>query len=294
MMNLVPVCVLSIAASMCVLCHPALAQAAERDGPPLFVVERGDARVYIFGGAAPKDRSWLTPTVAKAIEASGELWQEDPVEPCSFNRELNIELGARQSGGLFDDLDTAQEARVAGIAARLNFSLDQFQMMRPWAVGAVVAALDYPRHMAEYQPDDAKGTVQKMFLDRGLPVHAELERCDDNVRFYAQFPTAAAVEYAMYQIDLAELPPDRIPLWSEQWLRGDLTGWVSFNRRLASSYPNLYQVLEVQRNAAWAGRIQALLARGGISFIHVGVQHTVGPDSIQARTEGLGLTVKEL
>jgi uncharacterized protein YbaP (TraB family) len=232
--------------------------------------------------------------VARAIETSGELWQEDPVEPCSFNRELNIELGARQNGSLFDDLDTAQESRVAAIAERLNFSLDQFQLMRPWAVGAVVAALDYPRHMTEYQPDDAKGAVQKMFLDRGLPVHSELEACDDSVRLYAQFPTAAAVEYAMYQIDLAELPPDRIPLWSEQWLRGDLTGWEGFNRHLASSYPHLYQVLEVQRNTAWAGRIQALLTRGGTSFIHVGVQHTVGPDSIQAKAEGLGLTVKEL
>jgi uncharacterized protein YbaP (TraB family) len=160
-----------VAAIVCVLHQPGLAQSAERVGPPLFVVERGEARVYIFGGAAPKDRSWLIPTVARAIEESDELRQEDPVEPCSFNRELNIELGARQSGRLFDDLGPAQEARVVAIAERLNFSLDQFQTMRPWAVGAVVAALDYPRHMAEYQPDDAKGVVQKMFLDRGLPVH---------------------------------------------------------------------------------------------------------------------------
>jgi uncharacterized protein YbaP (TraB family) len=282
-----------IAAAACVFCPPQ-ARAEEDNGPPLFMVERGDSRVYIFGGAAPKDRSWLTPAVSNAIEQSGELWQEDPVEPCSFNRDLNIELGARPSGKLFDDLDPAEEARVAAIAERLNFSLDQFQMMLPWAVGAVVAALDYPRHMAEYQPDDAKGAVQKMFLDRGLPVHSELEGCDDNVRFYAGFPESAAIQYAMYQIDLAELPSDQIPLWSEQWLDGDLSGWEAFNRRLATSYPDLYQVLEVERNMAWAGRIQVMLAQSGTHFIHVGIQHTVGPDSIQEKAKVLGLAVRQL
>lgn len=284
----------TFAAALCAVCHAGPAVGAERDGPPLYMVEHGEARVYIFGGAAPKDRSWLTPKLAQAIAESVELWQEDPVGPCAFNRDLNIELGARMSGTLFDDLDSAQEARVAAVAARLDIPLEQLQQMLPWAVGAVVAALDYPRHMAQYQPDDAKGAIQKMFVDRGLPVHSELESCDDNVRFYARFGVPAAVEYAMYQIDLAELPPDSIPSWSEQWLRGDLAGWESFNRHLATSYPNLYEVLEVHRNATWAGRAQAMLKRGGVSFIHVGIQHTVGPDSIQAQAAALGLTVKEL
>jgi len=273
---------------------PAPDVAAQTSGPPLHVATQGESRVYIFGGAVPRDRSWLTPQIAAAIEESQELWQEDPATPCAFDQALNIELGTRESGQLFDDLDPDQEARVLAIAEKMDIPLDRLQIMRPWGVGAVIASLDYARHMAEYRPDDAKGTIQKLFEDRGLPVRAEVEECGDTVRFYAGFSEPAAVQYIMYQIDLAEMPPDLFPRWSEEWLRGDTAGWLGFNRRLAALYPDLYQVLEVERNREWARRIQSMLTRGGSYFISVGIQHTLGPDRIQEEARALGISVRQL
>ena len=175
-------------------------------GPPLYVVERGGARAFIFGGAIPPDRSWLTPAVNSAILQSTTLWQEDLEPPPPFNRELNIELGRRGGGELFDDLDAQTRLRVTRIAETFDFPLDMFQQMRPWAVGAVVASLDYPRHMAAYKSDDVKGTILTMFKDRGLPVRSEATDGDYWIRFYASFPLPAAIQYMLYQIDLAVAP----------------------------------------------------------------------------------------
>ena len=280
----------SCAATLCA----APLRAAPRLDPPLYTAEKDGARVYIFGGAVPKDRRWLTPTVKAAILDSDELWQEDPPTPSTFNRELNIELGQRKEGKLFDDFTPEQQARISEMARQLDVPLDTLQQMRPWAAGSVIAALDFPRHMSTYRPDDAKGVVMKMFTDRNLPIHSEVDQWDDWVRFYAAFPKPAAIQYMLYQIDLAELPRDRFPRWSEEWLHGDLSGWEGFNRHLATAYPDLYRELEVKRNAKWAERLAAMLDRGGGHFIHVGIQHTVGPDSIEAKALDTGIAVRRV
>jgi uncharacterized protein YbaP (TraB family) len=281
-------------AGVLVGCSPEPEVAAPQSGPPLFVATQGTSRVYVFGGAVPRDRSWLSASIDAAIEESQELWQEEPATPCPFDQALNIELGTRANGQLFDDLDPDQEARVLAVAERMDIPLDRLQIMRPWGVGAVIASLDYARHMAEYSPDDIKGTIQKRFEDRGLPVRAEVEECGDNVRFYAGFSEPAAVQNIMYQIDLAELPPELFPRWSEEWLRGDTSGWLGFNRQLAMRYPDLYAVLEVGRNEAWARRIRSMLDRGGTFFVFVGIQHTLGPDSIQEKATALGISVESI
>ena len=282
-----------IAASLGAALRPPQLKAAPI-GPPLYVVERGGARAFIFGGAIPPDRSWLTPAVNSAILQSTTLWQEDLEPPPPFNRELNIELGRRGGGELFDDLDAQTRLRVTRIAETFDFPLDMFQQMRPWAVGAVVASLDYPRHMAAYKSDDVKGTILTMFKDRGLPVRSEATDGDYWIRFYASFPLPAAIQYMLYQIDLAELPRDRFPRWSAQWLRSDQSGWEGFNRQLASRYPDLFRDLEVKRNEAWARRIATMLAEGGSHFVFVGIQHTVGLHSIQASALDLGMPVRRL
>lgn len=268
--------------------------AAAGSGPPLYLVERGSARAYIFGGALPRDHSWLTPAVAGALREAQVLWQEDPPTPSPFNRELNIELGARASGQLFDDLEPDEEARVTAIARRLELDLPLLQQMKPWAVGAVIAAADYGNHMTSYRSDDVKGFVQKSFEDRRLPIRSEVASGDDWVRFYAAFPRPAAIQYMLYQADLAELPRDRFPRWSAQWLRGDMSGWEGFNLQMARLYPDLYLELEIKRNQAWARRIASALDEGGSHFVFVGIQHTAGLHSIQAKCMDLGLAVRRV
>lgn len=275
----------------------ALARAARTSGidPPFRLAEGPNrTRVYLLGGAAPQGRDWFTPKIERAVAECTTLWQEDLPTPHVFNRELNIQLSTRPGGTLFDDLTDVEEARVRKAAAALDIPLDRLQIMKPWGVGAVIAAVSASRPSARPRPQNLQLALQEIALKRGVPVKAEVEEWDDWVRFYAGLAPKAAVQYMLYQIDLSELPPDAVMQWSGEWVRGDETAWERFNLQLKESYPDLYQVLEVQRNEKWVKRIVGMLAVGGRHLINVGVQHTVGPSSIQKLAANRGITFRRI
>jgi uncharacterized protein YbaP (TraB family) len=58
-----------------------------------------------------------------------------------------------------------------------------------------------------------------------------------------------------------------------------------FSRR----YPALYAHLNGGRDAEWARKIDSFLKRGGVTFIVVGTNHTVGPRSIQRELARVGI-----
>lgn len=53
--------------------------------------------------------------------------------------------------------------------------------------------------------------------------------------------------------------------------------------------PALYDVEHVRRNEWWAARIDALLSNGGVYFIAIGLNHTLGPESLLEKLRDLGL-----
>ena len=67
-----------IAAGCVTAAPPIKALAALPAGPPLWVATRGASKVYIFGFADAKDRSWLTPTLERAFRESRQIWFETP------------------------------------------------------------------------------------------------------------------------------------------------------------------------------------------------------------------------
>ena len=168
--------------------------------------------------------------------------------------------------------------------------------MRPWAAGSVIAAVNLPRYMDANKPvgGGLQQVIQKMAAEKGIPITGEVERWDDWVRFYADFGQKAAVQYLLYQCDIVELPADSMTKWSEAWLHGDLSGWMGWNEHMRTQYPDLYVVLESNRNSRWAKRIDQMLDEGGVHFIGVGVEHTLGPDSIQAVAMREGITFKRV
>src|SRR4051812_31703450 len=100
----------------------------QSSGPPIYVVERGKAKVYIFGGAAPSDRRWLTPTIESAFRESSELWKENPSTPPDSSRNSSSEqLRKRTSGSLFDDPSEKDAARLMRVANSLDIKREELE-----------------------------------------------------------------------------------------------------------------------------------------------------------------------
>jgi uncharacterized protein YbaP (TraB family) len=64
------------------------------------------------------------------------------------------------------------------------------------------------------------------------------------------------------------------------WKTGDTTALARMLADESQEFPDLYRRLTVDRNRAWAGRIDRLLEDRDDYLVVVGAMHVVGPDSV--------------
>jgi uncharacterized protein YbaP (TraB family) len=269
-------------------------QAIATAGPPLYVAQRGGAKVSIFGGFLATDRTWLTPTIEAAVNESRELWQEDPPTPPAFDPAVMDALSRRTEGTLFDDITTGQADRVLRIAQTVGIQREVLETLRPWAAGSRLAFRYFQNPATARLPyDDMQGALVGIAEAKGIPVRSEWADWHDFSRLLAGSSKAAQVQYLLYTLDNIDRPVEQETELTAAWLKGDVSGLErAVNENLRNPYPDLYAKIETERNTQWAIRVEDMLARGGAYFINVGVYHTVGPDSIQACVRRRGITVQ--
>jgi hypothetical protein len=56
-------------------------------------------------------------------------------------------------------------------------------------------------------------------------------------------------------------------------------------------HPELYDAFNMFRNGEWVKCIDKMLSNDGVHFIAVGINHTLGPDSIQIQLKRRGIQV---
>ena len=64
-------------------------------------------------------------------------------------------------------------------------------------------------------------------------------------------------------------------------------------RRIGRTYPDYYQAILVARNRRWAPRFRAMLD-GETTFVLVGGDHLVGPDSVQNQLAAAGMEARRI
>ncbi len=143
------------------------AGAAEVVNPLLRVAERGRARVYVMGFAQAKDRSWLTPKIARAADASQELWIEvAPLDPAAPPSPVIAERGYDRTHDLFQVLPPELSARLLALLPKIGLTRDRLAPMRPWlarqAVQRAYAASQPPKQSSYGQASAADYPEQVM------------------------------------------------------------------------------------------------------------------------------------
>ena len=270
---------------------PALAAAKKiKAHPTLWLIERNDAKVYIFGFADAKDRSWLTPYIEKAFDSSDEVWFEtphpDPAAPADpRSRRLEDQLGNDPEHNLFDQLDAALSARLAAAAEKYGVPRSALDHTRPWMAYFVLNRGYRAKHGAVGESPDrvlsalawaAKKRVSAEYPDRASLFHS-----------FADTPFEVQCERLKLLLDQYDDEEAGRQADQYEWLSGRPP--VRIFERMRLSYPALYAIDYVRRNEKWAERVDGLLAAGGTYFIAIGLNHTLGPDSmlVQIRKHGI-------
>ena len=136
--------------------------------------------------------------------------------------------------------------------------------------------------------------MSEMALKAGKSVKAEYATWEDFLSFFDQMPIAAQRQYVSYNLDSIERPPAQSQTANEAWEKGDLSYFEKAVDDMRAKYPDLYAVLNAQRNSEWVLRIKQLLSGEGTYFILVGINHTLGPDSIQRQLKRNGIAVSSI
>jgi uncharacterized protein YbaP (TraB family) len=255
--------------------------------PALWVIKDRDSTIYLFGTVhvLRHETKWLSPHIEAAANASSDLWLETPVasmddiraslEPLVKKRGLgSAPLTSRLTRQEQQTLEA--ETRRAGLAPH---SLDRFQ---PWfaALSISVSALT---HAGFDRAAGADAVLGKMFAGRGIAPKG-FETADQQIELVTRLSETDQLPYLRAAFGAHERVGPEEDKMIALWLTGDVNGIAANNvAAIKTSNPDLYDRMLVQRNIAWAGQIDGLLAGEGTVFIAVGAAHLAGPDSIQAQ-----------
>ena len=266
---------------------------APANGPPIYVAERNGAKVYILGIASPSGSKWLTPTIKSALMESKELWQEDPTEQ-TFNQSLWEELGYRKHGTLFDDLGAEMANRVRRTAQIYGVKEEDLARQRTWfSALTLVRAWLAKAGMTLGQTGNPEGVISELATKNHIPIHSEMNS-DDFPKLLSALPEKTQLQYLSYELDYIERGTNGSNRCDEGWAVGQLDECVQNLEQMRTRYHDLYVALNVVRNSEWVERIEKMVNEGGIHFIDVGINHTLGSDSIQVQLKQHGIQVRRV
>lgn len=260
------------------LAGPALAE------PALWKVQGPHAVVYLFGTVhvLKATTQWRSPKIDAAFTSAKTLWEEiKDGDDAAVMQPLVLKYGLDRAHPLSGKLDAKGKAKLASVEAMVGASSAQIEPLRPWMAALTLDLL--PLLKAGYDPNSGVDNILKAEAKaRGEPLEA-FESVEQQVRFFADLPQKDELDYLLSTLDDADKGSGLIEQLIDAWAVGDLAKLEALlNADMRDKYPTLYQKLLVERNKAFASKIETLLKGDGVSFVAVGAGHLVGPDSVQA------------
>lgn len=299
-----------VTASLIPVLLPNMAFAAPTaPNPLLYRISGGKGAAYLLGAAEATDNGWFVPKIAKALDAADVLWLEtppgsttaaaegQPPNPDPALQRIFTERGFDRQHDLFETLPPELSRRTLTWAQKLAVPREELAQMRPWFVRITLQQAFASQRQASATSGAKLVSPERIVLERArqrrIPIESEYPTLADLIRFFANLPPAAQPQYVQELLDYF----DRDAAGENDsgkygWIAGQPDPRSLEEQRERT--PELYRAMHIERNAWWTGRIEGMLEDGRTAFILLGMNHTLGPDSIQANLAKRGLPIETL
>ena len=261
--------------------------------PALWSIEdaRGERLGWLFGTvhALPARVDWNSPELDRAVAQAGVLAVE--VKDITDTRMVAKVFGDlakdRREPPLEDRIAARDRPILAALFDRAGVDPDRFDGLETWAAATAVAQLS--------QAGDIRQGADHVLETRfsGRPV-VELEGLRPQLAIFDQLPERDQRDLLTAIIRASGRAEASAQLMTRAWLAGDLNTLQTVAMQGILEDPELYEALLVQRNAAWAARIGAMMRRGDKPLVAVGAGHMLGPDGLPAVLAADGFTVRRI
>jgi len=268
---------------------PALARADE-DSYPLWEVRQGDAKVFLFGDGGSVSDPWRSARIEAAFSQSAAFWKETP-DPAPGDMAKYVAKGLDRAHPLSTWLTSEQRDRVAAAAVSAGTTYAFLEPLQPWlAVGALTSAYG----QRQKPLPDPIPVLTAAAKSAGKPIRTEYPDIDSLIGWASGLSRPAQVQYLMYTIETNAAGPAMQERRSAAWAAADFRLETQRVALLKAAYPDLYEPLEADRNRRWPARFRAMLDGGGATFVLVGADHLVGPDSVLVQLNATGMRARRI
>jgi uncharacterized protein YbaP (TraB family) len=271
-------------------------------GPNFYMVQRGEARVFILGFGEARDTSWLTPSIRAGFDASSQVWletrmsSEPDVDPGAKRAaaERMEKLGHESGRTLFDALEPSARMRTAAYLAELGIDPDSVKTLRPWRAYYSITSAFWQRQRLGYEPVSVQAVLETRAARAGKSLGYEFPTREAFVDFMAGMSDRAQSQYLEWLFDFFD--DHKQGLYDDDetfgWIEGRRLPFRSLDRMRARA--ELYEAMQPRRNLWWARKIDELLKTPGTYFVAVGQLHVMGPDGIPRQLERMGVSIAPL
>jgi uncharacterized protein YbaP (TraB family) len=258
---------------------------------PLHVFRRERACIYLLGFGEAKDESWATSQVRHAFQESSDLWLEVSHDPGSEpDAASKRELLTHDPDGrsFFDVLEPQVRVRAMEYCAQLGIALEDIAPQRPWSAFYTINRAYWSQHKQSFEQQSPEEVLKKWAKAQGKSIRYEMPSQLDFARFMAAMPDAAQSQYITFLLDFLDDQTAGRNQGEFGWIKGDTSASERAVERMRTRTPDLYRIMQVQRNAWWVQTIDRLLKSGGTHFIGIGQMHMLGPNGILKQLRRVG------
>ena len=263
---------------------------ADEDAYPLWEVRKGDAKVFLFGDGGSVTTPWRSARVERAFNQSAVFWKETPdIQPSDAAKLLP--RGLDHDHPLSTWLTPQQRDRVTAAAIVAGTTYANLEPFQPWFAAALLN-MSYGQH--QKPTPDPLPVLNAAATSAGKPIRTEFPDVTSLIDWWVALSRVAQVEYLMAVIDLIEAPPNGLAVRTKAWASGDLSLETRRVLNEMTTYPHAYEAETASRNRQWPARFRTMLDGGGTTFVLVGADHLVGPESVLVYLAAAGMRARRI
>jgi len=177
--------------------------------------------------------------------------------------------------------------RALAYTTSLGIKKEIIETQRPWRAFYTLNSAFWSQNKLAYEQVYVDQVLRELAQSKAKNIHYEMPTWPAFARFMAAMPDEAQSQYIEWLLDFLDDYKNGSGMTAFSWIRGQPTASRRSLDRMRTRMPDLYRVMQVQRNAWWARKIDELLMAGGTYFVAVGMLHVLGPDGIPSQLQRL-------
>ena len=263
----------------------------------LWEVRGSSNSIYLLGSVhLLRETDYPLPSrIEDAYQEAESIYMEidmDDLDPIAMQTLIN-ELGVLDDGRTLKDLlGDERYAEAAAAAQAMNIPLDLLSKTEPWLAAITIEQMV----LARLGFDPTLGVEMKLSAKAvadGKPVEG-FETVEEQISFLDGLSPEAQKDMLMQTLQEGINIESMMDELIEAWHRGDSAFFEETVLADMQDFPELYDVILVDRNVRWVEQINELLDDEDDYMIIVGALHLVGPDGVPALLEAQGTPVIQL